>query len=112
MQIKTFDYENICEMQEVAKTIRQQIGLKNLMAIGAREWRFLGWHAQGKQGLSMRVGAGSKRQFIEILLEDNDTYTVISYKLKRVTDIRIELERATDVYCEILGEIVYRMVNK
>ena len=34
-RVKEFSYEDICELQQMAATIRQQIGNANLMAIGA-----------------------------------------------------------------------------
>lgn len=103
--VTEIDWERVVE---VSNAIREQIGIGNLMACGAREWKSI----KGKEGLNFRVNAGRKRQFIDVILDPCDTYTVISYKLKNVTDERIELERTSDVYCTELGDIVYHMVNK
>lgn len=111
MNVKEFSYEQIDEMQQIGKTIRQQIGIPNLMACGARDWKLLGWNSP-KQGLEFRVNHSNKRQYIKVILEPNDTYTVISYRLKRVTDEQIDVIEFKDVYCDMLGELVYRMVNK
>ncbi len=111
MNVREFSYDQIDEMQQCAKIIRQQIGKANLLACGAREWKLLGFDSP-KKGLQFRVNAGSKRQFIKVVLEPNDTYTVISYRLKRVTDEHVDIVDLYDIYCEQLGETVYRLVNK
>lgn len=111
MQVREFNFDEISDMQMIGNTIRKQIGLSNLMACGAREYKLLGFDSS-KKGLQFRVNAGSKRQFIKVVLEPNDTYTVISYRLKRVTDEHIDINDVYDIYCEQLGETVYRMVNK
>jgi len=110
-QVATFECDDIFEMQEIGNTIRKQIGLANLMAVGAREWKLLGF-SEPKKGLQFRVNSTAKRQFIKVVLEPNDTYTVISYRLKRVTDEHIDIQDVYDIYCEQLGETVYHMVNK
>lgn len=111
MQVREHSFDEIDEMQQIAKTIRQQIGVPNLMACGAREWKLLGFDSP-KKGLQFRVNAGAKRQYIKVILEPNDTYTVISYRLKRVTDEHIDINDVYDIYCENLGETIYHMVNK
>ena len=111
MQSREYSFEEITEMQQIAKIIRQQIGMRNLMACGAREFKLLGFDSP-KKGLQFRVNDGAKRQYIKVVLEPNDTYTVISYRLKRVTDEHIDIVDLYDIYCEQLGETVYRMVNK
>ncbi len=111
MQVREYSCDEIWKMQEIAKTIRQQISVKTLMACGARDFKSLGWDSD-KKGLEFRVNAGSKRQFIKVVLEPNDTYTVISYCLKRVTNEHINIEDFYDIYCDQLGEAVYYMVNK
>ena len=108
MQVRELSYEDINEMQQIAKTIRQQIGMVTLMACGARNWRFL---ENGKRGISFQVGAGSRRHFINIGLEPDDTYTIVSYKLKRITNERIQLAAHTDIYCDQLTDLIYRMTH-
>ncbi len=109
--VKEFDFEDISRVQEITKTIRQQIGIGVLMACGAREWKLIGLDSP-KSGLQFRVNHSSKRQFIKVVLEPNDTYTVISYRLKRVTDEHIDIEDFYDIYCDGLSELVYKLVNK
>lgn len=109
MQVRELSFDDISEMQAIANIIRKQIGISTLMACGAREWRFL---EDGKKGTGFRVNAGVKREYISISLEPNDTYTVKHYKLKRVTNEEIILSQFNDVYCEMLSNMVYRMVNK
>lgn len=108
-RVKEFSYEDICELQQMAATIRQQIGNANLMAIGAREYKFLDGDYEGR-GISFKVNSGVKRQRMEITLDPSDTYTVALFKTSKKGDILLEI--FSDVYCEQLGSIVYKMVNK
>lgn len=109
MVVRELSFEDISEMQEINKIIRQQITNQILMACGAREWRFL---ENGRKGTRFRVGASSSRQFIEVELMANDTYEVTCFRLKRITDEKIILEQYDDVYCNQLAHIVYHAVNK
>lgn len=98
-------YEDICEMQQMANTIRKQIGLSNLMACGAREYSFLGF-----SGIKFKVNHGRARQYMTIVLTARDDYNV---ELRKITkDGEKILERAEGVYCENIGDVVYHMVNK
>lgn len=108
-KVTELSFDEICEMQEVGKIIRQQIGLPTLLACGAREWRF---NDDGTRGTQFRVNKGVKRQFIRVTLEADDTYTVLHYRLKPVTDKVVYLKQVSDVYCEMLSSIIYDMVNK
>lgn len=110
-KVEEFSYEDICEMQQCVAAIRKQIGLPTLMACGAREWKFIGSPSE-KMGLQFRVNSGVKRQYIKVVLEPNDTYSVISYRLKKVTDEHIDIQDKYDIYCDMLSETVYRLVNK
>jgi hypothetical protein len=111
MQVREFTFDDICNMQNIGKTIRQQIGISTMMACGAREFKLLGFGSD-KQGLQFRVNTSAKRQFIKVILQPNDTYTVIAYRLKRVTNEHIDIEDYYDIYCDQLSEIIYKMVNK
>lgn len=108
MQFRVIErsYDDICEMQQMANTIRKQIGLSNLMAIGAREYKFL---EEEQPGISFKVNRGQARQWMEIYLI-NDTYTVQLWKKTKTDNLLLEVAR--DVYCEQIGSIVYHMVNK
>ena len=106
-------YEDICELQQCAKIIREQIGIANLMAVGAREFKFMdtyNWEQELARGLTFKVNAGVKRQWMEVELKGDDTYTVALWKTTKKGNILLEIE--SDVYCEQLGSIVYHMVNK
>jgi hypothetical protein len=111
MNIREYSYEDIDQMQQISKTIRQQIGVANLMSCGAREFKLLGFDSP-KKGVQFRVNHSAKRHYIKVILEPNDTYTVISYRLKRVTGEHIDIVDLYDIYCENLAETIYRMVNK
>jgi len=111
MNIREYSYEDIDQMQQISKTIRKQIGVANLMACGAREFKLLGFDSP-KKGVQFRVNHSARRQYVKVVLEPNDTYTVITYRLKRVTNEHIDINDVYDIYCEQLGETVYRMVNK
>ncbi len=105
--VRELSFEEISALQEIGSTIRKQIGINNLMAVGAREFRFLPEFARGIQ---FKVNHGRKRQFMTIALNGSDYYDVA---LHRQTKTGFEcLEVAKDVDCEMLSETVYHMVNK
>ena len=109
MKIQEFSFEEICHLQDVAKIIRQQITKEILMSCGARDYKFLD---STRLGTQFRVGAGNKRQFIEVELMASDTYEVTLFRLKAKTNEKIIVEQYDDVYCNQLGHIVYHAVNK
>jgi hypothetical protein len=109
MQVREFSYEDICELQQMANIIRKQIGLSNLMSIGAREYKFL---ENGSNGISFKVNSPTKRESIEVILNGDDTYSINHYKLKRVTNEKIYLNQVRGVYCDQIGGIIYHMINK
>ena len=109
--IREFTSDQIYAAHEVAKTIMKQITIQTKLACGFREPSVIGI-GDPKHGLQFRVGAGSKRQYIKVVLEPSDTYTVICYRLKRVTNEHVDIEIADDVYCDNLSEIIYHLVNK
>ena len=108
MQFRVIErsYDDLCEMHQMANTIRKQIGLSNLMAIGAREYKFL---EEEQPGISFKVNRPQARQRMEIFLI-NDTYTVQLWKKTKTDDMLIGVAR--DVYCEEIGSVVYQMVNR
>ena len=113
--VTEFTSDQIYAAHDIAKTIMKQISITTKMACGAREYRVNGLDNPGfetKRGIQFRVGAGSKRQYIKVVLEPNDTYTVICYRLKRVTNEHVDIEQFNDIYCDQLSEIIYHMVNK
>lgn len=112
MQVREFNSDDIYAAHAVAKTILSQISLPTKMACGIREIKVIGIESGHNRGVQFRVNGGTKRQFIKVVLQPNDTYTVISYRLKRVTDEHIEIVDLYDIYCDQLSEIIYHMVNK
>jgi hypothetical protein len=107
MQVREFSFDDICHMQEVAKFIRQQIGIPTLMACGAREFKFL---EDGLQGITFKVGSGRKRLYMIVFLTSNDDYSI---ELRRTCkNGEVIEEKAMGVYCDQLSQIIYHMVNK
>lgn len=94
------------DMIEVATTIRSQISIATLMACGARKWAVL------DNGLAFRVGSDHKTQFIYITLDPSDTYKVELKQVNRKTWQMKTLKELAGVYCDMLSDIVYDMVNK
>lgn len=92
------------EASQIAATTRSQIGVMNLMACGARKFSY---SADGQ--LTFKVGG--RMRSIEITLDASDTYTV---RLVRITRnySRVVVEEHSDVYCDVLGQVVYGAVNK
>lgn len=103
---RTYSYEDIDELQQMYNMMRKQIGMQTLMAIGAREYQY-DWD---QKGMNFKVAHGSARKYMNIYLMPDDTYTVQLWKRTKTDDLL--LERASDVYAEVLSEVVYRMVNK
>jgi len=95
----------------VAETIRHQIGMQTLMACGAREYR-CGWSSEDYPHLTMRVGDGKRGLWVRVTLMPSDTYTVELFKMMRVQHVLKQIEEFEDVYCDMLSNIIYRMVNK
>lgn len=88
--------------------VKAQIGIGNLMAVGAREWRF-----EGESALTFRVGSGRGHiKMIIVRLDPDDTYTVRYTETSARTYALVNSREISDVYAEQLGQIVYSMVNK
>lgn len=90
---------------EQANVAWKQIPVMTKMACGAREAKV----SAGK--LVFKVG-GRPMRYVEVALNGLDLYDVCHFRLKRGSYERVELESASDVGCESLGETIYRMVNK
>lgn len=92
-----------------AKVIWQQISTGTKMACGAREASV---DVDGsKPYLRFRVTIKpNQRHFIRVWLEPSDTYTVslVSFRNNEMK----EVERADDIYCDNLSEVIYHMCNK
>lgn len=86
---------------------KQQIGVGNLMACGARD--FIGSTAD--KSLSFRVGSKpGVREHIVVVLAPDDTYTVRYLKI-RAAKILLKEEK-TGVYCDVLGQVVRKMGDR
>jgi len=90
----------------VATEIRRQIGARNLMAIGAREFVALN---EQRGGLRMKVNRG---QWVEVILTGRDTYDVTWLRVNRSTYARVVLGSRSDVYAEQLGETLYDLTQR
>jgi hypothetical protein len=89
---------------EIATTIWQQIPTSTKMACGARE------PTADTNCLIFKVLNGSTHR-IKVTLDPYDTYTVELFKQKRDYSVSV-VEKHEDVYCDMLGEVIYHMVNK
>ena len=84
----------------------QQIGTGNLMACGARDF------VKSNDELMFRVGSGRKLAKIVITLDPSDTYTVRYVEVSR-KDFRITKEEVvSDVFCDMLGEVVRKLGDR
>ncbi len=104
------------EARVKAQTIIEQIGVGNRMACGFRNVSYSTGEAdKADYDVRVRAKVGRANRLIEIVLELNDTYTVrlIKVPTARAKDPSpVVLEESSDVYCDVLGEVVYSKVNK
>jgi hypothetical protein len=109
------------ESVEIAQEILHQIGVGNLMAVGARDrlafaskdGAGLGVSAGGGGGVMFRVGAGRPLQKVIVGLRGDDTYDVRYISAATATaalEPKID-DRLHGIYNDQLGEIVYQLVN-
>lgn len=88
--------------QEIANTIRSQIGHKALYMIGAKN---MSYSANGS--LSFKIMKNAKSvNYIRITLNAKDLYDVeyLNCNVKRIKEIAVE----NDVYCDMLRESIER----
>jgi hypothetical protein len=88
----------------VASTIWKQIPIGVKMACGARE------PSADTYSLCFKVLNGSKHR-IKVTLNGSDLYDVELFAMDRKYNVTVK-EKACDVYCEMLGDIIYSMCNK
>lgn len=96
---------------QIANTIKQQIGIRTLMACGARNF------VCGMKGdLSFKVGSGRGRiKSVQITLNPSDTYTVVYREQYNSGPKKFEIaeeQSYDDVYCDMLSDVVYSLVNR
>lgn len=89
--------------------VRQQIGVMNLMAVGARTF------VSDSEARSLMFQVGSKRGVLEkviVTLEPSDYYSV-RYVAMRKKDYEVIAEEALDfVHAEALGQVVRSMGDR
>ncbi len=92
-----------------AKVIWEQISRDTKMACGARDARVDVDGTRPYLYFRVTIRAGV-RHTIQVWLEPSDTYTVKLLAM-RGTTIKEE-EKADDIYCDGLSDVIYRMCNK
>ena len=91
-----------------AQVAWKQIPTMTKMACGARNAHY---DKTGNE-LTFKVGGKPMRYITVAYVPGRDTYDVVHFRVKRNDYSRVELERATDVYADGLGEVIYHQVNK
>lgn len=88
-----------------ATTTWQQISNMTKMACGARE--------PVASGNTLRFKVGGRLRWVEVELTPADTYTcrLVTLRGGKYGE-RVVVEELSDVYADMLSEIVYRLVNK
>jgi hypothetical protein len=94
----------------IANTIRHQIGIKTLMAVGARELVALRDDDRQNGGLRFSVGSGSNHHII-VRLRWDDTYEVESVKIDPRTRGETVAASLSWVYCDDLSNIVCTLAS-
>ncbi len=95
----------------VANTAWRQIPLYTKMACGLRE-------ATAVSETELRAKCLRGRHYVFVNLDPSDTYTVRLVRIKRNRRAdkplveMIDVETVSDVYCDMLGDVVYRICNK
>ncbi len=73
------------------------------MAVGARDF------TRDENGnITFKVMTKPYR-FISIVLDPSDTYTVTYFKIKRGSWEKVILKEYDTIYCDMLGDTIYRM---
>ena len=97
------------EQVHIAKTILQQIPIMDKMAIGLRQTSAMSESDDYRGGASFRVN--SMLRFCDVRLMWDDTYSVEYYRIKRGSLDRVVLATADQVYCDVLGTVLYNMTQ-
>jgi len=92
--------------KQIANTTWQQIPVMTKMACGVREATICPGGT-----LRFKVG-GLPMRFIEVALNGSDLYDITYYRIKRGSYDKVVLETCEDAYNDMLGEVIYHMVNK
>lgn len=95
---------------EVAETIRQQLGPVALALLGASNLVATTNETRENDGLMFRVGRNAKGvSKLVIRLDPSDTYTVQAWRL-RGADPTL-LEEVSDVYVDSLHDVIERLTG-
>jgi hypothetical protein len=97
------DYSN-----HPGQIIWKQISVMTKMSCGARNPILL---TKGTPGIHFKVG-GKPMRYVEVLLNEDDTYTVRHFRVKRNDYSQIDLEKHEGIYVDALNETIYHAVNK
>jgi hypothetical protein len=99
--------------REVFKTLKGQIGVMNLLAVGAKEFS-AGRDEDGNLTLGFRIVISRQTYHrIEITLSPMDWYDVKLIKIQRAPSFKKTVERELEmIYCDKIGEVVYWMGTK
>ncbi len=89
--------------RNVARTIRDQIGMRNVLAISGGRTMIIPSNDKHMGGLWLPVAHGHN---VEVLLEFNDTCTVRGVFMR--AGKRNVTYAVDDVYCDMVGEIAYQ----
>ncbi len=95
----------------IVNTTWRQIPLYTKMACGLRE-------ATAVSETELRTKCLRGRHYVFVNLDPSDTYTVRLVRIKRNRRAdkplveMIDVETVSDVYCDMLGDVVYRICNK
>lgn len=96
------------ETLHYANTVRSQIGLPTMLAVGARDLRALPECEAQRGGLRFTVNR-TRLTRIAVRLMWNDTYTVEFVRVNPRTGAERTVESAEEVYCDQLADVVYRL---
>lgn len=89
-----------------ANTIKQQIGMMTMMAVGGRDFRALPETDTQRGGLRFTVNRSRLTQIV-VRLMWNDTYTVEFVKVNSRTGAERVVKSYDDTYCDQLSDLVY-----
>ena len=89
----------------VATTTWRQIPVMTKMAWGLRG-------ATAVSPTELRCKALNRNRWVLVNLDPSDTYTVRLVRQERKTYRLITIETVSDVYCDMLGDVIYRICNK
>jgi hypothetical protein len=84
--------------------LKNQIGIGNLMAVGAREF------VRDENSLMFRVSRGMQK--LIVTLEPDDTYSVRYVKMKARTYEVVADETVAGVYADNIGAVVRRLGDR